>query len=253
MRPPEVATGIRLPSFRSPFAIAALAVSVLAVVWSAAPAARGAITPSAAHPVVVELFQSQGCSSCPPANANLNLIADRPEILALSFAVTYWDDLGWRDTFASAQFTERQWDYARGLQHDNVATPQVILNGRRDIVGADRDAFNAAVAAAGAPQGPDVTIARDVVSIGAGTAPAPAADVWLVRYDPRVRDVPIQRGENGGKTLAHRNVVTQLRRLGRWRGAPARFTLPAPADSALRTAILVQSSGGGPILAAVKQ
>ncbi|HWA61493.1 MAG TPA: DUF1223 domain-containing protein, partial [Caulobacteraceae bacterium] len=108
-----------------------------ALATAAALAAAGAASAAdAAHPVVVELFQSQGCSSCPPANANLMSIADRPDVLALSFGVTYWDQLGWKDTFASPQFTARQWDYARALRHDNVFTPQVVVNGRRDGVGA---------------------------------------------------------------------------------------------------------------------
>ena len=87
---------------------------------------------------VVELYQSQGCSSCPPAIANINAIADRPDILALTFAVTYWDQLGWKDTFASPGFTARQYDYAHGLGHGGVYTPQVVINGRADLVGADR-------------------------------------------------------------------------------------------------------------------
>jgi hypothetical protein len=84
---------------------------------------------------VVELYTSQGCSSCPPANAAVAQLSARPEILALSFGVTYWDDLGWKDTFAQKTFTDRQWDYARGLRHTNVATPQVVVNGRLDVVG----------------------------------------------------------------------------------------------------------------------
>ena len=87
------------------------------------------------RPVLVELFTSQGCSSCPPANAAVAQLSARPEILALSFGVTYWDDLGWKDTFAQKKFTDRQWDYARGLKHTNVATPQVVVNGRLDVVG----------------------------------------------------------------------------------------------------------------------
>src|ERR1700678_1390875 len=86
------------------------------------------------HPTVVELFQSQGCSSCPPANANVMALADRPDLLTLSFGVTYWDDLGWKDTFASPQFTARQWDYARALHHTEVFTPQVVVDGRADVV-----------------------------------------------------------------------------------------------------------------------
>ena len=80
----------------------------------------GSAAPAWSGPAVVELFQSQGCSSCPPASANLNALAGRDDVLALSFAVTYWDRLGWKDTFASPGFTARQWDYARGLHHDNV-------------------------------------------------------------------------------------------------------------------------------------
>ena len=89
-----------------------------------------ALATDAAHPTVVELFQSQGCSSCPPAIANINAIAARPDILALTFAVTYWDQLGWKDTFARPEFTGRQWDYAHAGGRSQVATPQTIVNGR---------------------------------------------------------------------------------------------------------------------------
>jgi hypothetical protein len=97
---------------------------------------------SAAQPVVVELFTSQGCSSCPPANAVLARLADRNDILALSFGVTYWDELGWKDTFASPQFTKRQWDYAHALHHASVFTPQMVVQGRMDAVGqSDHSSF----------------------------------------------------------------------------------------------------------------
>ena len=88
------------------------------------------------RPVVLELFQSQGCSSCPPANANLNAIADRPDVLALSFGVTYWDQLGWKDTFAQTAFTDRQKAYARGLGAQ-LGTPQMVVEGREDLIGVD--------------------------------------------------------------------------------------------------------------------
>ena len=91
----------------------------------------------AVHPVVIELFQSQGCSSCPPAAANVAALADRPDVLALSFQVTYWDQLGWKDTFAEPRYTARQWDYAHAFHHDNVFTPQVVINGRASGVGVD--------------------------------------------------------------------------------------------------------------------
>lgn len=202
-----------------------------------------------AHPIVVELFQSQGCSSCPPANANLVAIAGRPDVLALSFAVTYWDRLGWRDTFGDLAFNRRQREYAaagRGL----VATPQMIVNGRFVLNGGNRQQVEAALRRA-ATRGsePAITAARNVVTVGQGNARRNAT-VWLVRYDPRVRNVAISAGENGGRTLPHRNVVRMLRELGGWNGSPATFRLPASGDPALRTAILVQDGPGGSILAA---
>src|SRR5690348_13496568 len=99
----------------------------------------GLAGPATANPLtVVELFQSQGCSDCPPANANVMALNDRPDLLTLSFGVTYWDQLGWKDTFASPQYTARQWDYAHALKHSEVYTPQVIVNGRADITGRDK-------------------------------------------------------------------------------------------------------------------
>ncbi|MEP6967123.1 MAG: DUF1223 domain-containing protein [Pseudomonadota bacterium] len=217
------------------------------------PAAAPAFAADAAHPTVVELFQSQGCSSCPPANANVSAISDRPDILALSFGVTYWDNLGWKDTFATLRYTARQWDYAHSLGHGNVFTPQVVINGRRDGVGADRRELQSLIAAGDrGPGGPAVTIRGASVLVSAGPAPGKAADVWLVRYDPRIVQVPIKRGENGGRTLPHRNIVRQLTRLGLWAARPETLPIPPAADPALRTAILVQSPGGGPILAAAK-
>lgn len=205
-----------------------------------------------AHPVVVELFQSQGCSSCPPANANVLAIADRPDVLALSFGVTYWDSLGWKDTFASPSFTSRQWDYAHGFGHDSVFTPQIVINGRRDGVGIDRAELQRLIVAGDrGDTGPALTVKGSSIVIAAAPA-RQNADVWLVRYDPRIVQVPIRRGENGGRTLPHRNVVRELTRLGHWNGGAETLTLPTPTDAALRTAILVQNQGGGAILAAAR-
>jgi hypothetical protein len=203
-------------------------------------------------PVVVELFQSQGCSSCPPANANVNALAGRPDVLALSYGVTYWDNLGWKDTFAKPQYTARQWDYAHALRHSNVGTPQVVVDGRRDLVGADRGDLEAAVRDARRGPGPQIKLQDGVVAVGAARAPARPASVWLVRYDPKVRQVPVRRGENGGKTLPHRNIVVEFTALGRWNGAAATYKLPPPTEPALATAILVQDGVAGPILAAAK-
>lgn len=233
------------------FKSSALSLATALAVTACSPAPSQAADP--AHPTVVELFQSQGCSSCPPANANLLAVADRPDVLALSFGVTYWDDLGWKDTFAKDQFTRRQWDYAHGLHHSNVFTPQVVVNGRRDGVGARPGDFAGLIRAGERGLGgPAVSLDKGFVSLGAAAAPARPADVWLVRYDPRVVQVPIKRGENGGKTLPHRNVVRELVRVGAWSGAAGRLALPPAADPNLTTAILVQLPAGGPILAAAR-
>jgi hypothetical protein len=215
-------------------------------------AAGGAASAQPAAAVqVVELYTSQGCSSCPPANAALAAISARPEILALSFGVTYWDDLGWKDTFAQKTFTDRQWDYAKGLRHDNVGTPQVVVNGRLDTVGGSVSEIDAALKRAPlAAGGPAVTLSGAAVAI-AGPAPGRPAQVWLVRYDPNVVQVPVKRGENTGKTLPHKNVVRELTRLGDWSGGARSFPLPAAA-AGLKTAILLQAGPGGPILAAAK-
>ena len=205
---------------------------------------------SAAAPVVVEEFQSQGCSSCPPANANVNAIAERPEVLALSYAVTYWDQLGWKDTFDSPAFTQRQWDYAHYAGRTNVATPQVIVNGATKINGGDLSELEATLARAGSPEGGPAIAAKDgAVTLGAGKTPKPAT-VWLVRYDPQVRWVSIGAGENAGRKLPHRNVVRQLVALGEWTGQAASFQVPAPSEPGLSSAVLVQAGKGGPILAA---
>ena len=201
---------------------------------------------------VVELFTSQGCSSCPPANANLARLAGRPDILALSFGVTYWDSLGWKDTFASKAYTDRQWDYAHGLHHANVATPQVVINGRVDVVGHNLAEIEKTARSNPAPAGPGLTLTADRVAISAGPKPAKPAQVWLVRYDPSTVQVPIKRGENTGKTLPHRNVVRELTKLGAFDGQATTLRLPPARLANQKTAILVQSGPGGPILAAAK-
>lgn len=208
--------------------------------------------PPAGSPVVVELFQSQGCSSCPPANANLNAIADRPDVIPLSFAVTYWDQLGWKDTFATPQFTARQWDYARSAGRAQVATPQMVINGgRQTIIGNDRRQLDAAIAAARQAVGPQIALAGNRISIAAASG-AKLSTIWVVRFDPRVNNVPIRAGENGGRTLPHRNIVRQLQAIGTWSGKVASFPLPPNPSPVYRTAILVQAGKGGPIVAAAR-
>jgi hypothetical protein len=203
--------------------------------------------------VVVELFQSQGCSSCPPANANLATVADKPGVIALNFSVTYWDDQHWKDTFAQPKFTARQWDYAHAFGRGNVFTPQVVVDGRRDGVGADPLDFARLVGSgSGDGPGPSVSLAANAVSIGSGTKPSAVADVWLARYDPRILQVPVKGGENGGRTLPHKDIVRELVRIGGWSGAAEQLSLPAASEPGLVTAVLVQTPNGGPILAAAK-
>src|ERR1700761_305025 len=148
-----------------------LRLASLAAVF-AAPAAA-----AVAQPVVVELFESQGCSSCPPANANLATIAGRPDVIALNFAVTYWDGPGWTDTFGTKAFTARQWDYAHAFHRAQVFTPQVVIDGRRDGVGINPTEFVRLVGhGSAAPATPGLKLANGAVSIGAGPKPAAAAD-----------------------------------------------------------------------------
>ena len=205
----------------------------------------------ASHPVVVELYQSQGCSSCPPANAVLNVIANRGDVLALSFSVTYWDRLGWKDTFGSPRFTARQQDYAHAGKGE-VATPEFIVDGTYAVVGSNRPALEAAIVRSQAVAGgPAISRISSGVRVEAAAKASPAA-VWLVRYDPRTREVPIRAGENGGRTLPHRNIVRELVKLGAWNGSEVSFPLPASHEVGLATAIFVQRGDGGPIVSARK-
>lgn len=205
---------------------------------------------SASQPVVLELFQSQGCSSCPPANANINALAGRPDVIALSFAVTYWDQLGWKDIFAKQAYTDRQWDYSRGLHGDGVYTPQVVINGRSAVVGINRGELDRTIASVGpVAQRLDVSQAGGKLKLS-GVVSRQSATVWLVRYDPGIRNVPIRAGENSGRTLPHRDVVRELVKLGPWQGTTPEFALPQAHEGGLASAILVQGGTGGPIIAA---
>jgi hypothetical protein len=180
-------------------------------------------------------------------------VSERADVLALSFAVDYWDRLGWKDTFSKPAWTARQYAYAHAMGRDGVYTPQVVVNGRvegdglepAELAGlmsrGDRDAG-----------GPEVRFAAGAVSVGPGAAPAGGADVWLARYDPRTVEVAVRRGENAGRTLPHKDVVHEMTLLGHWRGAAETFPLPAGRDPALADAVLVQAAGAGPILAAAK-
>src|SRR6185437_12365660 len=214
-----------------------------------------ALAADAARPTVVELFQSQGCSSCPPAEANVGAISDRSDVLALAFEVDYWDRLGWKDTFSKPAWTARQFAYAKAMGHaDNVYTPQVIVNGRAEGDGLEPGALASLMSRGDrGAAGPSVAFSGATLNVGAGAAPAGGADVWLARYIPRTVEVSIPRGENAGHTLPYKHVVRELVLLGQWKGEAAAFPLPAAGDPALAEAAIVQASGSGPILAAAKR
>lgn len=211
--------------------------------------AAPAMAADPAHPTIVELYQSQGCSSCPPAIANINALATRSDVLPLMFAVTYWDALGWKDTFAKPEFTNRQWDYAHAGKRGNVATPQTIVNGRTVTNGGDRAGLIAAIRGADRGRsGPAIFARNGKIEIG-GQKGGKASTVWIVGYDPRSMLVPIRAGENGGRTLVHRNVVKSLAAIGSWHGDA--LTVSANMKGGLlRYAVMLQQGRGGPIIAA---
>ncbi len=214
-----------------------------------------ALAADAAHPTVIELFQSQGCSSCPPAEANVSAVSGRPDVLALSFEVDYWDRLGWKDTFSRAAWTERQYGYARAMGHgDSVYTPQVVINGRVEGDGLEPGALAGLMSRGDrGAGGPSVGFSGGTVTVGPGRAPTGGADVWLARYIPHTVEVAIPRGENGGRTLPYKDVVREMVLLGKWRGEAATFPAPAGRDPGLAEAALVQANGVGPIIAAAKR
>ncbi|WP_245267852.1 DUF1223 domain-containing protein [Rhizobium sp. 2MFCol3.1] len=158
----------------------------------------------------------QGCSSCPPANANLIKLSKRDDVLTLSFSVTYWDYLGWRDSFGKQVFTERQAAYEPALQQSGSYTPQMIVNGATTTVGNDYAEINRLLSQAKPLKSPLLSLNKTSVSVGRGPIPAGPADVWLVRYDPNLVEVPVARGENSGITLPHIHVVHELIHLGAW-------------------------------------
>ncbi|MFZ5669563.1 MAG: DUF1223 domain-containing protein [Pseudomonadota bacterium] len=222
----------------------------LLLLWpAAAPAAARATAP-----VVVELYTAQGCSSCAPANALVSDLAERPDVLALTFAVDYWDYLGWPDTFARPEFTERQKAYQRRLALREVYTPQVIIDGRMQASGVKGEQVEALVdaVARSVRYPPDMQfMGTRRVAVGSGPAPRGGADVWLIRYDPRELEITPRRGDNRGQTLVQKNVVREVVRLGAWRGRPTAYRLPATETEGLSIAVIVQAPRGGRIISAI--
>jgi len=214
-------------------------------------AAAGAET----RPVVLELFTSEGCSSCPPAEVIVNELAQRRNVLTLSFHVDYWDDLGWRDHYSLASATERQRVYARTLRRSSVYTPQAVIDGSRDIVGSQRTAVMKAVSGRRDGVAASVSVNGRTIQIHVGSgSDAATADVLLVGY-LREATTSIGRGENAGRTLKESNIVLWLHDLGRWNGKPREFEVSVSRlpENVTDIAVLVQSAGQGAILGAVSQ
>ncbi len=211
---------------------------------------------SAGEPrAVIELFTSQGCSSCPPADKLLGELARDPSLLTMSLAVDYWDYLGWKDTLALHGHTNRQRAYANARGDREVYTPQVVVNGIVHVLGSDKAAIEKAIAQTRSTAAPLTLPVTMTVADGKVTVNVPAAEgehqsgeVWLCPITSKV-PVAIGRGENSGHTLTYHNVVRRWVKLGDWSGKAATFSLPVAdlpdADYSLKDvdqlAVVVQS------------
>jgi hypothetical protein len=232
---------------------------ILGLMGLVALTAAGLLSPATAlakSPVLVELFTSQGCSSCTKADGLIAGFDDRPGVLGLTFAVDYWDYLGWRDTFARPEYSERQRAYMKRLALREVYTPQVVVGGASEAAGIYPDRVDALIKANGRAKRlppPQIRQRSDGrIAVGSGRFPKGGAEVWLIRYDPNPQSVDIKRGENRGRAMVYRNVVRELVRLGSWSGKRKSFALPAAAtelaNADLKTVIVVQGTKGGRVL-----
>jgi hypothetical protein len=223
------------------------------------------VAQTAERPPVIELFTSQGCSSCPPADRLMGQLAEQHGLIVLSFPVGIWDYIGWKDTLAKPEFTERQRVYAASRGDHQVYTPQAVIDGRLHVVGSDKEQLTALIGETRAQRtgfGTSLDLHEDngmvVVDLGEAHGDVgKGGGVWLLRV-ARSRTVSIGRGENSGHKVTYTNVVRSIARMGYWTGAPARFEIPlaeAIGEGADAYVVLVQKSWGGklgPVLAAGK-
>ncbi len=207
-------------------------------------------------PVVVELFTSQGCSSCPPADQIMHELAKRDDVIGLALHVDYWDYIGWKDEFADPDHTERQRAYAREAGRSMIYTPQMVVNGQQDVVGAQSLELDRLIDAHLATQ-PEasVTAVQSGGQIVIDVAPTALLasdlyDVRVVQYSP-MRHASIRRGELAGHDLDYANVVETWQIAGQWNGdEPQEFSVSLTSD--LPAVVLVQRAGHGPIVAATR-
>ena len=222
---------------------------------------------SAAHPMageirvnpkaVVELFTSQGCSSCPKADAMFSKLGERKDVIALAWHVDYWDYIGWADTFGTPANSDRQRAYADSWGSSRIYTPQLVVNGRKGVVGSRDKEVDGALSEASLELPVALELKGDMLKVSVGPSPdAGSAMVWLVTYKDHA-SVLIERGENAGKTIDYTQIVTGKQMLGAWEGAEG-TTLKLPlselaANGSDGAVILVQSDKNGlpgPILGA---
>ena len=218
-----------------------------AVVVLAAPAAAETLR---AHPkAVVELFTSQGCASCPPADALLSSLAGDDDVITLAYHVDYWDYVGWPDTFGSADNSNLQRAYAKGWNSSRIYTPQMVINGTKDVVGSRRTEVQNALDAATLSLPVDITMTRHLIKVSVQSrAGARDAVVCLVTYRDRA-EVTIDKGDNAGKTMVYTQVVTKRQLLGVWEASTgAQFKLPIDEvldENSSGVAVLVQQDDNG--------
>lgn len=205
--------------------------------------------------VVVELFTSQGCSSCPPADEFLSMLASDPRILPLALHVDYWDYIGWADKFAQPKFSDRQREYAKAVGSRTIYTPQLIINGADRIEGfAPEETAERLREHLAAGQAVRLTVTREgdklVIRAEADPPLTEPVRVQLVRYRPE-ETVMIERGENAGKTITYRNIVTSWDGVGDWSGQEP-LEVTAPYDGDEPGAVILQANGPAAILAAAR-
>ncbi len=250
---PEKVRLTSLPMTKSP--ILHLALGLVALLVLAVPA--GAETMRARPKAVVELFTSQGCSSCPPADALLTGLAQDDGVIALAYHVDYWDYVGWEDTFAHTEFSDRQRAYAESWGSSRIYTPQMVVNGQKGVVGSRRNDVHNALDGATLPLPIEISRQNDMLKVVIPPDGNLAdAVVWLVTYLDR-SEIAIDKGENAGKTMVYTQVVTGRQVLGMWESASgANLKLPISevlADNSTGIAVIVQQEEDGlpgPILGA---
>jgi hypothetical protein len=212
---------------------------------------------------VVELFTSQGCSSCPPADKILGELAKDPSIIALSMPIDYWDYLGWKDTLADSRFTARQKAYSKVRGDREVYTPQAVINGETHVIGSDRESIETAIGATNKTEGVmsvPVTMTQSGAQITVSVAAAKGStathgEVWLCSISKAV-PISIGRGENRGREITYHNVVRSLVKVGDWSGKPESWTVSLDSvahDGIDGAAVLVQDGNRdkpGPMLGA---